>query len=324
MSGVNDARQPDYDLRENYAKSDADPLQGHEIDRGAENRGHGDLRRRNALEIEQRIAERRREKCHLHVDHEDDAIPERHVIRLHAGDTENSVPSEALHDRQKDRHGEQQNADPVEKHAEHEQYHHHQHQNAIGRQTCAEYGFGDERLAAFHDEETDEYCGAEEDPHDHGGGLQRRDGRLLDRQPVQPAVQRGDEKGAECADAGSLHRRGDADEDDAEHEKDEQNRRYRFAQEAELFTPIDTLFRRQRRAELRIDVAADGDVGDIKSRKQQAWKDRTDQQFAERLLRHDGVDDRHYRGRNENPECAARKQRTAGELLVIAAFEHGR
>ena len=85
--------------------------------------------------------------------------------------------------------------------------------------------FGDEGLSALHDEEADEHRRAEEDPHHHRGRLQRGDCGLLHRRPVQPAMQRGDEQRAESADAGRLDRRGDADEDHAEHQDDQQHRR---------------------------------------------------------------------------------------------------
>src|SRR5436305_2427332 len=60
LARVKHARQPDHDLREYDAEPDAEPLQRHEIHRGAEDRGHGDFRRGDALQVEQGIAERRR------------------------------------------------------------------------------------------------------------------------------------------------------------------------------------------------------------------------------------------------------------------------
>ena len=87
---------------------------------------------------------------------------------------------------------------------------------------------------------------------------------------------------------------------------------------------VDPLLGRQGRPEARIDVAAHDDVGDVEARQQQAGKDRADKQFAERLLRHDGVNDRHHRRRNEDAKCAACEQGAAGKLLVVAALEHGR
>src|SRR5262249_54219901 len=92
MTRIDYPREPEDNLREDNAEADSDPLQRHEIDRGAEDRRHGDLRRRNALEIEQRIAEWRREKRHLHVDHENDAVPQRHILGPHAGSAKYAGP----------------------------------------------------------------------------------------------------------------------------------------------------------------------------------------------------------------------------------------
>jgi cation diffusion facilitator family transporter len=60
MTRVDKARQPEHDLRKHDAQSDAEPLQRHEVHRGAEDRRHGDFGRRDAFQIEQRVAERRR------------------------------------------------------------------------------------------------------------------------------------------------------------------------------------------------------------------------------------------------------------------------
>ena len=78
------ARQPEDDLREDDAERVARRLQADERHRRLEDRRHGDLRRRDALQVEQRIAERRAEERHLHVDDEDDAVPERDVVGLDA------------------------------------------------------------------------------------------------------------------------------------------------------------------------------------------------------------------------------------------------
>ena len=47
--GIQEAWQPQNDLRKEYAEPDSQPLQSHEVHRRAENRGHADLRRRDAL-----------------------------------------------------------------------------------------------------------------------------------------------------------------------------------------------------------------------------------------------------------------------------------
>ena len=79
-----------------------------------------------------------------------------------------------------------------------------------------------------------------------------------------------DEQRAEGADAGRLDRRRNADEDDAEHQHDQKDRRDRVLQQPQLLAPIYPLLRRQCRAELRIDVAAHQDVADIEAGQQQA------------------------------------------------------
>src|SRR5262249_40921089 len=99
MTRIDYAREPEDNLREDNAEADSDPLQRHEIDRSTEDRRHRNLRRRNALEIEQRIAEWRRQKRHLHVDHKDNTIPQRHVLGPHTGNAEYPAPCQAFHDR---------------------------------------------------------------------------------------------------------------------------------------------------------------------------------------------------------------------------------
>src|SRR4029079_5469564 len=76
------ARQPENDLREDDAQQVARRLQADEGHRRLEDRGHADLRWRDALQIEQRVPEGRAEERHLHVDDEDDAVPEGDVVRL--------------------------------------------------------------------------------------------------------------------------------------------------------------------------------------------------------------------------------------------------
>ena len=71
-----------------------------------------DLGRRHALEVERGRAERRREVADLHVHAEQDAEPDR-------------VVAQVLDDRHEDRHGQQQDPDPVHEHAEHDQDRHH-------------------------------------------------------------------------------------------------------------------------------------------------------------------------------------------------------
>ena len=105
---------------------------------------------------------------------------------------------------------------------------------------------------------------------------------VLDVDPVQAAVEGADGERAEGADAGGLDRRRDAEEDDAEHEQDQQDRRDRVAQQAELLAQVDALFDRQRRPEARVHVAAHRDVDDVHPREQQPREDRADQQLAER------------------------------------------
>src|SRR5436190_24349702 len=82
MPRVELARQPEHDLREDDAEQVARRLQADEGHRRLENRRHADLRRRDALQVEQGVAERRAQERHLHVDDEDDAVPERDVVRL--------------------------------------------------------------------------------------------------------------------------------------------------------------------------------------------------------------------------------------------------
>ena len=139
----------------------------------------------------------------------------------HARQAEQPGELQALHDRQEDRHGEQENADPVEEHAEDEQHDHHEQQDAVGREAGAEDRVGDEGLPALDDEEADEHRRAEEDPHDHRRRLERGERRVLDRDPVEPAMHAAHQQRAEGADAGRLDRRRDADEDDAEHQDDQ-------------------------------------------------------------------------------------------------------
>src|SRR3546814_18420637 len=59
----------------------------------------------------------------------------------------------------------------------------------------------------------------------HGGRLQGGDRRFLHGGPGQPPMQTGDEQGPEGADAGRLHRGGDAEEDDAKHQDDRSEER---------------------------------------------------------------------------------------------------
>src|SRR3546814_8258989 len=99
----------------------------------------------------------------------------------------------------------------------------------------------------------------------HGGRLQGGDRRFLHGGPGQPPMQTGDEQGPEGADAGRLHRGGDAEEDDAKHQDDQRDTADRVEPQAKLPGEIDVFLDRQGRAERRVDVAADGDMYDIEA-----------------------------------------------------------
>src|SRR4051812_31848558 len=79
------ARQVQDDLRKDDAERVADRLEADERHCGLEDHRHADLGWRYALQVEQRIAERRAQEGHLHVDDEDHAVPERDVFGLHPG-----------------------------------------------------------------------------------------------------------------------------------------------------------------------------------------------------------------------------------------------
>ena len=66
----------------------------------------------------------------------------------------------------------------------------------------------------------------------------------------KPPVQRADDERAEGADARGFDRRGDAEEDHAQHEQDQQDRRDGVAQQPQLLAHVHAFFERQRRSEL--------------------------------------------------------------------------
>src|SRR5690606_13883270 len=71
-AAINHLGQPDDDLGKDDAEEQGEGLQRDEGHRGPEDLRHADIGRRDALQVEQRIAQWRGEERHLHVDHEDD------------------------------------------------------------------------------------------------------------------------------------------------------------------------------------------------------------------------------------------------------------
>ena len=217
--------------------------------------------RRYALEIEQRVAERRTQERHLHVDHEDDTVPKRHIARAlrpasqaglpnvrpfmigrKMGTVSSRIPTQSRNMPSTNRITIIRTRMPY------------------GGSPVPRIDSATNVLAALDDEEADEHRGAEEDPHHHRGRLQCSNGGLVHRQPVQSAVQRGHEQSAERADASGLDRRRDPEEDNAQHEDDQQQRRDRVLEQAYFFLKSDPFFRWQCGAKAGIDVAADRDV----------------------------------------------------------------
>ncbi len=303
--------QPDDNLRVHRAD--------HHTDRLEDQKRHDasvDVAKLNAFEpeprqIEQRVAERRRQKRHLQID------------RQH-GDEPQHVETQRLRDGQEDRERDHDDSDPVDEAAQDNVNDHDQNIGAPFSETEPEQRLDDGLASAQAQECPREAGGADDDDDDHRRGLRRLVKRVGKVAPGQLAVGKGHDEGRERTDTGRFCRCGDAEEDRPEDEEDQCQRRHGIAQRVR-----DALGDRDRgqflcrhgRAYFRIDAAAYGDIDHVKYSQCHARHNAAHEQLAGRQRGLVGHHDQHDARRDENSQAAARGDHPRRDLTLIAVAE---
>src|SRR5690606_19502421 len=321
---ISEIGQPGGNGREHNTKEYAQGLDGQEHQGRFEDGAHGNFRRAHAANIEQRIAEGRAQERHLHVHQIQHPEPQHHVLAGDAPQAEQTRESQSFHNGDKDSYRQQQNADPVQEHAQHHQQDHQQEQDAVGRQAGAQNRFGDKVLTTLKNVEAHKHQGTEHDLEHHGGGLVGGDRGVPQGGDSEHLVFHGHQNGAERTDTGGINRRSNAPEEQAKHQEHQNKRGNQVFQKQELVLQADAFLLGNGRPEFGVQLRPNPDIEHIQAGQQKARNHRAQIQFTHRLLGHHGIEDRQNRRRNENPQSTARHDGAEGDLVVVTPFEHGR
>ena len=148
--------------------------------------------------------------------------------------------------------------------------------------------------------------------------------RLAQHRPVEPALDRGQRQCPDGAHGAAFGGRGQADEDGAEHQEDEHQRRDQGDDDAdgELRAAIGAEFLWQCRRGAWEKRCSANDIGDIEAGENEPRHDRARIHVADRLAELVGHDDEHQARRDDLRQRSGSRDDAGGKAAIVTVAQH--
>src|SRR4029450_8110478 len=249
-----------------------------------------DIRQRaataDAVDDEQVDAEGWRDHRRLDQQHQQDAVPDRVVAGLD-------------HERRRDGDGRDHHGELFHEGAQHEVEDDHRQQDLYRRHLVSSDQLAELLGEADRLDDDVEEEGADQDRYHHRRRAHGAFADVAQHAPREPAAPGGDRQSADDADGGGLGRRRDAEEDGADHDQQEHQRRQQVGQELDAHLPVglDPVA-----TPLRLPHAGDQHREAEQHRQDEARQEAREIELGHRGIGHHAVDDHVDRGRDQDAQ----------------------
>ena len=225
-----------------------------------------------------------------------------------------------------DRDVDEANLDVVDEEPQEEDDGHHEGEYPVGAEPRVEQDLLDQFVAVEAPEDEAEGIGADQDDEHETRNARGRAHDVPEHLHREASLERREDQATRRADRRAFGRRGDADEDRAEHRDDQHQRRRQRDRHALERVGLERgqLRLRDRRAQMGLPVPEDEQVDDVEADEDEARKESADIEVSHRDA-HDVAQEHEDDARRDDlAEGARGADGSADQLLLVAAPDHGR